>query len=194
MTPPRHPARAPPVRLASHRHTRCHGACPAHARARADQRALELRQTTQHGEHQPSMRGGRIRPCVAKRAEARLAFGDRGKGVLRRSRVERAKRSSRVTIDTSSASSWASTLRTWARSLCAPLAVSRNIFTQPAWVSALTCPSRSDRPWIPVHSRKSWLSYAPKLCTRKTLWFQCAASGAEFLINAKLSSGLYFRG
>ena len=54
-----------------------------------------------------------------------LLGGDAAR-VFNRSRVERARRSSRVTISTSPASSWSSARRSWARSVLAPLAVSRN--------------------------------------------------------------------
>jgi hypothetical protein len=46
--------------------------------------------------------------------------------MLRRSRVDRARRSSRVTMSTSPASSWSRTRRSWTRSVFAPLAVSRH--------------------------------------------------------------------
>ena len=70
--------------------------------------------------------------------------------VLSRSRVERASRSSRVTISTSPASSWSSARRSWLRSVLAPDATSRNTWRTPAarnartWASAL-CPSVETR-------------------------------------------------
>ena len=51
----------------------------------------------------------------------------------------RASRSSRVTISTSPAASAVSALRSCARSVCAPLATSRNTLSAPAPWSAATC-------------------------------------------------------
>jgi hypothetical protein len=56
--------------------------------------------------------------------------------VFNRSRVERASRSSRVTISTSPASSWSITRRSCARSVLAPLATARNTLTAPGDMSA----------------------------------------------------------
>jgi hypothetical protein len=58
--------------------------------------------------------------------------------VLSRSRVDRARRSSLVTMSTSPASSWSSVRRSWLRSVLAPLATSRKTFLHPALVSART--------------------------------------------------------
>ena len=76
------------------------------------------------------MRAGGIGPCVAERPEAGFAIGDRGE-VFRRSRVERASRSNLITISTSPASICSSALRSWVRSVFAPLAVSRKTFLHP---------------------------------------------------------------
>jgi hypothetical protein len=76
------------------------------------------------------------RPSVAERSEAGFLLGDRRQDV-RRSRVDRARRSRRVTISTSPASSWASTRRR-ARSVFAPLATSRNTWRAPAALSSRT--------------------------------------------------------
>src|SRR6202008_4260389 len=59
-----------------------------------------------------------------------------------RSRVDRASRSSRVTITTSSASSWSSNRLSCARSVLAPLTcTSRKTFLHPALVSCRVCAS-----------------------------------------------------
>jgi hypothetical protein len=55
---------------------------------------------------------------------------------LRRSRVERPRRSSRITVSTSPASSWSSNRACCARSVFAPLTTSRKTFSAPAAVSA----------------------------------------------------------
>jgi len=61
--------------------------------------------------------------------------------VLRRSRVDRARRSRRVTISTSPLPSWSSAWRNCARSARAPLAVSRKTFSAPAARNCFTCAS-----------------------------------------------------
>jgi hypothetical protein len=61
--------------------------------------------------------------------------------VLRRSRVDRAKRSSRVTSNTSPLPSASIARRNWARSVFAPLAVSLKTLSAPAAQSAFTCAS-----------------------------------------------------
>jgi hypothetical protein len=61
--------------------------------------------------------------------------------VFNKSRVDRARRSSRVTVSTSPASSWPSNRRSWAWSVFAPLATSRTTFLHPALVSWRTCAS-----------------------------------------------------
>ena len=55
----------------------CNGPRPAFACARADQVALELRQPSEHSEHQPPMRRRGVGPCVTKRAETGLAARNR---------------------------------------------------------------------------------------------------------------------
>src|SRR6202022_3850278 len=55
--------------------------------------------------------------------------------VFNRSRVDRARRSSRVTVSASPASTTSSNRRSCARSVFAPLATSRNTFLHPALVS-----------------------------------------------------------
>jgi hypothetical protein len=52
------------------------GAFAAFARAGADELTLELGKPAKHSEHQPPVRGRRVRPCVAKRTEARALLGD----------------------------------------------------------------------------------------------------------------------
>jgi hypothetical protein len=59
--------------------------------------------------------------------------------------VERASRSSRVTISTSPAPRLAIALRSCDRLVLAPLATSRNTFPAPAAFSAATCAARRDR-------------------------------------------------
>jgi hypothetical protein len=69
-----------------------HGAGAAFAGAGADQLALELGKPAKHGQDQAPVRRGGVRPCVAKRTEARAAPGDR------RERVEQVARRSREPV------------------------------------------------------------------------------------------------
>jgi hypothetical protein len=90
------------------------------------------------------------RPCVVV-VSAHASPSDRKLAtMLRRSRVDRARRSRRVTMRTSPASSWSRTRRSWARSVFAPLAVSRHTFSAPAARDCLACPSRL---WPSVDTR-----------------------------------------
>src|ERR1019366_258432 len=68
------------------------GAFAAFARAGADQLALELGKPAKHSEHESPVRCRRVRPCVAKRTEARALLGDL------RQRVEKVARRTRETI------------------------------------------------------------------------------------------------
>ena len=86
------------------------------------------------------------RPCdvvvsaQASLSERKPAFRSAmAASVFSRSLVERARRSSRVTISTSPAPSEAMALRNWMRLVLAPLATSRNTFPAPAAFSAATC-------------------------------------------------------
>src|SRR3954462_7527494 len=125
-----------------------------------------------------------IRLCIAKGSKTCLAVGDRGEGI-QQIPVDRARRSSLVTISTSPASSWSSALRSWLRSILAPLAVSRNTFLQPALVSWRTCASTL---WPSVETR-AYPYFMLLICTslahQKVLCFQCLNFGALFLINAQ---------
>ena len=64
------------LRFSSKPHSVGHGARPTLAGSLADQFALELRETSEHGEHQAPMRVSRVGPCVAQRFEASAAFAD----------------------------------------------------------------------------------------------------------------------
>ena len=85
------------------------------------------------------------RPCGVV-VSAHVPFSERkpafafatASSTLSKSRVDLASRSSRVTINTSPSSSAASTLRSCARSVLAPLAISRNTLTAAAAVKAAT--------------------------------------------------------
>src|SRR6202040_717597 len=112
-----------------------HGPRPAFAGARADQITLELGQPPQNGKHQS-------RPCdvvvsahVSPRDLKPAFLAVIAASVFNRSRVDRARRSSLVTVSTSPASSTSSNRRSCARSVFAPLATSRNTFLHPALVS-----------------------------------------------------------
>src|SRR6516165_2305574 len=111
-----------------------------------DQLPLKLCKTAQHREHQPSVHRGGVSPCVGQRFKAR----PRPRmvcSVLSRSRVERASRSSRVTISTSPLPSAAMALASCVRSDFAPLAFSANSLVQPASRSADSC-AASDWPSV----------------------------------------------
>ena len=103
--------------------------------------------------------------------------------VLRRPRVERARRSSLVTTSTSPGSSAAIARRSRARSALAPLTASRNTFRHPALLVAGPAPPHSGRPSTPVRSRISCRDSAPDLCTRKAQPCQRANFGTEVLIS-----------
>lgn len=59
--------------------------------------------------------------------------------VFKRSRVVRASRSRRVTMNTSPASSWSSKRRSCGRSVLSPRAISQNTFSGPFRRNAATC-------------------------------------------------------
>ena len=90
------------------------------------------------------MRRGGVGPCVGKRTEPGLAVGDGGERapMFNRSRVERARRSRRVTMSTSPVLSWSSARRRWRRSAFASLATSRNTVPAPAALSSNSPPGR----------------------------------------------------
>src|SRR3954447_1967757 len=67
--------------LAPEMHAPRPGPLPAFAGARSDQLTLELGETTQDGQHEPAMRGRRIRPGVVQGAKASLLVADRREGV-----------------------------------------------------------------------------------------------------------------
>ena len=86
------------------------------------------------------------RPCdvvvfahVSRTDRNCASFSARAASTLSRSRVDRAKRSRRVTISTSPAWSEAIARFSCVRSVFAPEAVSLNTFSQPAAVSSATC-------------------------------------------------------
>jgi hypothetical protein len=54
---------------------------PAFAGAGADQLALELRQSAEHGQHQTPVRGRRVGPRVGEGSKPGFLAGDRGEGV-----------------------------------------------------------------------------------------------------------------
>jgi hypothetical protein len=81
--------------------------------------------------------GGRgVGPCVAKGPESGPGRATAA-NVFKRSRVDRANRSRRVTISTSPLPSRPRTWRNPARSVRAPLAVSRKTFSAPAFAQLL---------------------------------------------------------
>jgi hypothetical protein len=92
-----------------------------------------------HGSLQPA--GLRSKNCNAKFKQSLSIwpYPSSGGWPLRRSRVERASRSSRVTITTSPGPVPASNRRSCRRSVLAPLATSRNTFPAPAARSWRTC-------------------------------------------------------
>ena len=53
------------------------GALPTVVRARTDELALEFGEAAEHGEHQPAVRRGRVRPCILQRLEAGTGLADR---------------------------------------------------------------------------------------------------------------------
>jgi hypothetical protein len=69
------------LRLASHFDASRHSARPAFAGARSYQIAFEFRKAAEHRQHQPSVRGRGVGPCVAERSEPGFAIGDRAEGV-----------------------------------------------------------------------------------------------------------------
>ena len=93
--------------------------------------------------------------------------------VFNRSRVDRASRSSRVTVSTSPASSWSSNRRSCARSVLAPLTPLRGTpFCIRPWSVAAPGRQRSGRRSIPLHSRISCLTYGGNLCKGKAFCYQ----------------------
>src|SRR3984893_6005645 len=93
------------------------GALPAFTHGCANQRAVELSQPADDGEHQAGVRRRRVGPSVAKRAESG-AWSVMVPRVLRRSRVERAK-----IVSTSPLPSCARTRRNCPRSARRPPAL-----------------------------------------------------------------------
>jgi hypothetical protein len=57
-------------------HSTGFGAAPAVTGTGKDQLALKLGQATEHCQHQPPMRGGRVRPCVGQALETRTGLAD----------------------------------------------------------------------------------------------------------------------
>jgi hypothetical protein len=76
------------------------------------------------------VRRRRVGPRISERSEAGFLLGDR------RQDVEKVARRSRQAVEARDqkhvAGSWSSTRRSWARSVFAPLAVSRQTFSAPA--------------------------------------------------------------
>ncbi len=68
-------------RLAPHCHATRSGAVPALAGAGADQCPLELCQPAKHGQHQASVRGRGVGPCVVKGTKPGSFAGDGRKRV-----------------------------------------------------------------------------------------------------------------
>src|SRR3954451_22130022 len=67
--------------LAPERHASRPGPLPGFAGARSAQLTLGRGQATQDGQHEPAMRGLRIRPGVVQGAKASLLVADRREGV-----------------------------------------------------------------------------------------------------------------
>jgi hypothetical protein len=113
------------------------------------------------------------RPMCRRAIGNRLCDRRSPRAVFNRSRVDRASRSSRVTITTSPPSSWSSSgeaapCRSWPRS---PLRET----PCPPHASSNPRPERrrSGRPSISVRSRKSSISLAPRFCTKKAQSLKC---------------------
>ena len=88
--------------------------------------------------------------------------------VFKRSRVDRARRSRRVTISTSSLPSASRRGAAGRGRVLAPLAVSRKTFLgSGARAAASPARQRSGRRSIPVHSQKSWKNFALYYATEK---------------------------
>jgi hypothetical protein len=97
--------------------------------------------------------------------------------VFKRSRVDRASRSSRVTINTSPAASVAIAFRSCARSVLAPLATSRNTFPAPAAFKAATC-AATFWPSVDTRAYPYLIAYDGIFCKGKAFLNQCAKNFA----------------
>src|SRR6516164_5826812 len=119
--------------------------CPF-ALARARPSLVRARISSRSNSARPPKTVSIKRPCAVV-VSAHASAKDRkpafrsviASSVFNRSRVDRARRSSRVTVRTSPGPSSANTRRSCARSVLAPLAVSRNTFPAPAARSWRTC-------------------------------------------------------
>ncbi len=67
--------------LSTKAHALRHGFCASLPGSGSDQLTLELSQAAEHRQHQTSVRGGRVSPCIVERAKRDPALGEAGENV-----------------------------------------------------------------------------------------------------------------
>lgn len=169
-------------RLPSHLHARNLGAGASFTWPAADKVAFKLCQSAEHGQHKPPLRCRGVCPFLARERNPACLPAILPR-VFSRSRIERARRSSGITVTTSPASRCraigeAGSGQSW--HLTPPRGI--RSCSQPPSVGAPV--QRSGRPSRLVRSRISWGRYAADFCSGKGQSFQSSVFAAQFLISA----------